>query len=179
MPAKRPMDGSVQSFVTTGTISVNDPTKENRSYSVEADALLDANDPDTNFGAVSNSLINQLDKHGIFRFDYSSNSDTILKAEVHIPVKYGSNSCAIKYIADDSWVESAVTWNNQPASQEELATADYDESWAIYDITDKVSAEGDKIISILLYETADGWQEFRYRETGWAEAYLNLEVRLE
>jgi PKD repeat protein len=173
-------DGAANSFVKTGQISVTDPTKEVRNYAVEADALLDADDPDANYGTEINSLISQLDKHGIFRFNYTSNSDTILKAELYIPVKYGSNPCAVKYIADDSWVETEITWNSQPAaSQEALAAAVYEDDWAIFDITDKITAETDEIISILLYETADGWQEFRYRETSWTEAYLRIEVELE
>ena len=172
-------DGAADSFVKTGEITVNDPTKETRDYPVEADALLDAGDPDTNFGEVANSLISQSDRHGIFRFNYTADSDAIVKAELHIPVKFGSNPCAVKYIADDSWVETAITWNNQPVSSEELAAAVYEDSWAVFDITDKVTEESDKILTVLLYETADGWQEFRYRESGWTEAYLQLEVQLE
>ena len=170
-------DGAAESLEKKGTISVKDPAKEVSNYPVEADALLDANDPDTNFGTVINSLVTQDDRHGIFRFNYSSNTGTILKAELYIPVKHGSNPCAVKYIADDSWGETSVTWNNQPASQEALATAVYEDGWAVFDITDKVAAETDGVISILLYETAQGWQEFRYRETGWVEAYLQLEVQ--
>lgn len=172
-------DGKAQSFTKTGKISVNDPTKEKRTYPVEADALLDANSPDSNFGAAVNSLINQGDKHGIFRFNYSANSNTIVAAKLYIPVKYGSTPCAVKYVGDDSWAETAVTWNNQPASGAQLATAVYEDSWAIFDITDPAIAESDEVLSVLLYGTAAGWQEFRYRETGWAEPYLQLEVQLE
>jgi hypothetical protein len=46
-------------------------------------------------------------------------------------------------------------------------------------VTDKAIEESDQILSVLLYETADGWQEFRYRESGWTEAYIQLEVLLE
>lgn len=172
-------DGNSDSSPKTGEISVNDPQKETRNYPVEADALLDANSPDSNFGTVADSLISQLDKHGIFRFDYTSNTDTILTARLYIPVKFGSNLCAVKYVEDDTWSETTVTWNNQPVSGEELATAVYEADWAIFDITDKVLAETDKVLSVLLYETTSGWQEFRYQETSWADPYLQLEVQLE
>ena len=172
-------DGEADSFAKTGEISVHDPAKETVSYPVEADALLDAGSPDSNFGTVTDSLITQSEKHGIFRFDYTSSTGTILTARLYIPVKFGSNLCAVKYVADDSWSETAVTWSNQPASGEELATSVNEDGWAIFDISDKVIAETDRKISVLLYEKASGWQEFRYQETGWVEPYLQLEVQLD
>jgi PKD repeat protein len=172
-------DATSDSFIKTGGISVNDPQKETRDYTVEVDALLDADSPDSNFGDVENSLISELDKHGIFRFDFSANTDTILTAKLYIPAKFGNNPCAVKYVADDSWSETAVTWNNQPASGDELATAVYDGDWAVFEITEAIIAETDKVISVLLYEKTSGWQEFRYKETSWDSPFLQLEVQLD
>src|SRR5690606_15025128 len=140
---------------------------------VEADAYLYSGNPDANYGTVLYSNIDQNDRHGIFRVDYTANTNEIISAEFNIPIKFGSYECAVKYVEDDSWGELSVTWNNQPASSEELASS----TTGKFDITDKVKNEADKVMSLLLYEHGNSWQEFRYRETGWAFPLLRLQTR--
>ncbi len=162
------------SYTKNIIITVSDPTTSSTSVSVEADALLDAEKPDENFGTVYNSRITDADKHGIFRVDFSEVKGEVVSAKLHIVNKYGKNPCAVKYIADDSWGETSVTWNNQPRSANELAKAEYTDSHAVFNITEKVKVEDDKKISVLLYEQSNEWQEFRYRETSYAVPYLEI-----
>ena len=165
-------NGSLDSQTISG-FSVSDPTTEFTNYPVEADAYLYFGNPDANYGTVLYSNIDQNTRHGIYRVDYSANTNEIVGAECSIPVKFGSTECAVKYVEDDSWGELTVTWNNKPASFEELASSTNGK----FDITDKVKNEADKVISLLLYEHGNAWQEFRYRETGWAFPYLRLQTR--
>jgi len=164
--------GSLDSKTVSG-ISVSDPTTEFTDYPVEADAYLYSGNPDANYGTVLYSNIDQNARYGIYRVDYSANANEIISAEFNIPIKFGSYECAVKYVEDDSWGELSVTWNNQPASFEELASSTNGK----FDITDKVKNEADKVMSLLLYEHGNSWQEFRYRETGWAFPYLRLQTR--
>lgn len=165
-------NGSLDSKTVSG-ISVSDPTTEFTNYPVEADAYLYSGNPDANYGTVPYSNIDQNTKHGIFRVDYSANTNEIISAEFNIPIKFGSNECAVKYVEDDSWGELSVTWNNQPIASEELASSTNGK----FDITDKVKNEADKVMSLLLYEHGNSWQEFRYREAGFAFALLRMQTR--
>jgi PKD repeat protein len=171
-------DGINFSFEKTWTIVVSDPATEFNSCPVEADAFLNAESPDANFGTVPNSRIDTDIRHGIFRVKYPLDGNEIMNASLHIASKYGANDCALRYIADDSWGENTVTWNNQPASGIVISTSDYREGWGVFDITEAVKNEKDSTISVLLYETASEWQEFRYRETSYAIPFLRIESRI-
>ncbi|MDD4225869.1 MAG: PKD domain-containing protein [Mariniphaga sp.] len=171
-------DGSMQSFEKKITIEVSDPRTETSTFPVNADAFLDAESPDANFGAVLNSRIDNTSRHGIFRVKYPLDGNEIINASLHIASKYGTNACALKYVADDNWEETTVTWNNQPESTTLIGTSDYQDGWGVFDITEAVKNEKDSTISALLYETDAGWQEFRYRETSYAIPFLKIKNKI-
>lgn len=170
-------DAISTSFIKNVTITVSDPTTDFTVFGIKEDALLDANNPDVNYGTVLNSMISETDEHGIFKVSFPGITEEIVSAKLYIASKYGDNGCAVKYIPDDSWKENTVTWNNQPSSNDILAYATYEDGWGVFDVTETVKNETDETLSVLLYETTSGWQEYRYRETSYAIPYLKVETR--
>lgn len=159
------------------TITVEDPTLKYDSYTVIEDAYLEKDNPNTNYGDVANSRVTSDDRYGIFKVDFSSNSNAIESARLYIPVKYNNYRCSMFYISDDGWKENSVTWNTMPETGSFIDTTHYDDSWAYFDVTNIIINESDKVASFLLKQDADEWQEFRYKETSWATPYLYIESR--
>lgn len=169
---------SGQSATDKLLIDVNAPEHTVTDYVVEADAFLNSNSPDANFGSVQNSRISSDQGTGIYRVNYSGNNTEIVIAEFLVDSKFGTNPMFLNYSSDDSWGEHTVTWNNQPSNGTLLGSGIYNvEEWAVFDITEAVQNESDEIISLIMSQNGTGWQEFRYKETSWAQPYLKLTTR--
>jgi len=90
----------------------------------EADAYIDGDYPDDNIGddlVIGVTATTDVLTRGYLRFDLSSvpNGATIIYAELKLYVEeQGAEPCenlqALR-IADDTWEELTITWNNQPA----------------------------------------------------------------
>lgn len=171
-------DGADTSKTVSTTITVLDPTLETDNYDVVADAYLEADNPTTNYGDVANSRVTANDRYGIYRVDYSSNVNNIVSARFFIPVKFNENRCSLYYIDDDTWQETQVTWATKPAAGILLDTTHYENDWAYFDVTDIVRTETDKVLSFLLIQDGNEWQEFRYKESGWTAPYLHIQSRI-
>lgn len=171
-------DANDSSKTVSMTITVIDPTLELNDYNVIADAFLDANNPTSNYGDASNSLVSSNDNYGIYKVDYSSNVNEIISAKFYIPVKFNAQVCSLYYIADDSWQEDQITWNSKPVTGVFLDTTHYNDVWAYFNVSDIVANEADKIISFMLIQDGDEWQEFRYKESGWTAPYLHIESKI-
>lgn len=99
----------------------------------EADAMLSSkpSERDTNF---SNPQYNQILlrtrepanpddlQYGIFRFNVSAVTDSIVSAKLRLFfTTQGPGNVGVYAVANDSWGETAITWNNKPAYGNKIA----------------------------------------------------------
>ena len=136
----------------------------------------------SNFGGA-NTLVTKNDGVGYFRqsflrFDLSGISGTIASARLLMtPTSLGnlaSISNQVQLVPTDTWGESTLTWNNQPAAGTLLG------SWSVsaantavaLDVTSSAAAAlgGDRLLSVLVSSPtnvgAEGWVNYGSRENG-------------
>jgi len=96
------------------------------------------------------------------QFDVSGISGPILSAKLKLYVSYRNTTGPVEIfpVADDSWTESGITWNNKPAEgASKLASASITAAgvWYTFDITSYVQSEhaGDKIVSLNLKDSTN------------------------
>jgi hypothetical protein len=104
------------------------------------------------------------DRHTYIRFDASSVSGTVSSAVLRIYGKLDDNRNTnipvnVHAVSNTTWTESAITWNNKPATGASLGSATVTDSIARYytwDITAYVQSEkaaGRNILSLALLST--------------------------
>ncbi|MCU6712122.1 DNRLRE domain-containing protein [Paenibacillus sp. J5C_2022] len=164
------------SFGKTFHIQFSNPEDSTLAPSIQPvkDAYVqDGGYASTNFGTggllrVKDAVAAGYTRKSYLQFDVSSLS-SVSKAQLLV---YGRNSESTSTIgikaygvADDTWSEDTITWNNSPAaSAQELDTANVNDTWKYYvwDITSYVQQElaGDGVVSIMLAGTDDENQAF-------------------
>jgi predicted esterase len=112
------------------------------------------------------------------KFDLHSYSGVIVKAYLKITINRvvaitggGTNHADIFTVANDNWIDSALTWNNTPVRNNYLLTQNFptktstapDTSFLI-DITNYVKSEysGDKILSLCMVDTSNNGTDVRF-----------------
>jgi hypothetical protein len=125
-----------------------------------ADSYVQLEYPNTNFGhsfdhevLISAEAFPASHSYGLFKFDISSIDGAPASALFYTHARRETGATLYLYeVTDDSWTETGVTWNNQPAIssliQEQLVDPyDY---WVEWNITDYAITEygGDKIVSL-------------------------------
>ena len=107
-----------------------------------------------------NSNLDSYDRRMFLRFDLSSVSSTsvssaVLKLYVASLVE-GPAPIAVFPVTSNSWTETGITWNNQPAFGSQLLSTSLPTiGWASFNVTAFVNSQlaGDKKVSLMLWDT--------------------------
>ena len=128
----------------------------------DADAFVQFNKPDENFGNQNNMVIKstydfKFNRNGLIRFDLSEIEGEIYRAELHLTCKKEAGDSlamlSVYSVTDDAWMESGVTWNNAPEAinfLDQVANITSVNAVHKFNVTPFVilELEGDKIMSV-------------------------------
>ena len=102
-------------------------------------------------------------RQAFLKFNLPQIEGNIKKATLKLtPYWYGddlsSTEFQVLYVSDDSWSETAITYNNKPSIGKLLSTIVPSTEVNVFDITNQVKSEmsGDKILSVALQSTTVG-----------------------
>ncbi|PWE00312.1 CBM96 family carbohydrate-binding protein [Marinilabilia rubra] len=123
---------------------------------------------DNNFGSDSKIIVKEsaddiYDRAGFLRFDLSQITGDVFYAKVRLKV-YSEDAGAIhnlSMVADDSWTETGLTWNNQPQNTSLITNqaVPATNEWIEFDVTTEVNNENDGFLSVLI---SDAYQAENY-----------------
>lgn len=142
---------------STVRLSVNDQTPDytgpatvQRVYAIADAYVNDGATAGTNYGSATGLIIKK-DNLGYNREVYTKfplpvmDSAVISKVNLQLKVRNANTSITttswqVRYVADNSWTEAGINWNNRPGSTELLATvaSSVVGTAAVFDITAKV-----------------------------------------
>ncbi|HVI43917.1 MAG TPA: polysaccharide lyase family 8 super-sandwich domain-containing protein [Chitinophaga sp.] len=170
MPAS-PYAGATVSYIVSDATPDYVPALTRTVYPIADAYVNDGANAAVNFGTAT-SLIIKKDNTGYNREVFVKFSlptlDTAQISKVVYGVKVRGANTSIttttwqtKYVTDDSWTETGITWNNKPASGELLATAPGSTAGTVasFDITAKALEElrsGNGILSLHMVSTLRG-----------------------
>ena len=99
-----------------------------------------------------------------FKFNVSGVTGSVSSATLKLKVKLGVGAPVTAYaVSDNSWTETGITWNNQPALGSALDTVDLiDGTYNEFDVSGLIT--GDGTYTIALQGDTDVEQIFRSRE---------------
>lgn len=118
------------------------------TFSPTADATVNQNTPNKNFGSVTTVVINTApQKNFLMKFTVSGvNGKPVTQAKLRLRTTDGSDFGGNFYrVANNSWAENTVTWNNAPAADPAViaslgkVTAG---SWYEVDLSSLITADG-------------------------------------
>lgn len=153
-----------------------------------ADAKVVEGSPAGNYGAATNLYVQSADggsyqnERAWVQFDLSGrvpSAATITSAKLRLycyKTEGGDMNASVHQAADDTWTETGITWNNQPAFGAALDTAalvnSHKRVWYAWDVTGAVTAEagGDQVISLVVKpETESGstWLTYAFDSKEW------------
>lgn len=145
-----------------------DPLYARHIYPLADAYVNDGGSAGTNYGTATGLVIKKdnagYNREIFVKFDLGHpDTSQITKATLNFVVK-GANTAITttnwqtKYVADDSWQENTLTWNNRPASNGILdAFPGSPAGTAVeFDVTGKVKAESDGVISLHIVSTLRG-----------------------
>lgn len=100
-----------------GDVGASTDALTSKTFAAVADAEVSASQPSTALGK-STTLGSDGDpkRHSYLRFVVSGVSGTVKSAKVRCYVKNGSTNGPALYTTSSSWTETAITWNNKPAT---------------------------------------------------------------
>src|SRR3989304_2512638 len=149
-----------------------------------ADAELVQGAPTTNYGTATvvyicpttGNLIRNLLKFNISSIpvDATINSATLrVNCDGVYQLVGGVTDVQARKIADDTWTELGVTWNNQPTAGDVMDTIVPSVAWKEWNVLSYIQVEyaGDKIVSILMrcvnegYDANNRWSSWKSRES--------------
>ncbi|MCB1226889.1 MAG: DNRLRE domain-containing protein [Verrucomicrobiales bacterium] len=141
-----------------------------------ADAYVYDANPDTNYGGASALVVKKsgagFNRESFLRFDLPSASGILLGGTLRLSAGTASTPGvhAVALVADTTWSETGITWNNQPTAGAVLSTwtpAASSESFA--NVTAGLPTSG--LVSFKVYgqtQTSDGYVSYASRENGTA-----------
>jgi len=124
-------------YTTVTLTPADDAYVRDGSEADETYGTLNADDLYTKATSSSNSGYN---RRVYVKFDLSSIPGEIVDAQFRLKVRQVSSGPSVNYlwlVADDSWDESTITWNNRPGiifPLGDLSVADTDD-WVVWDVT--------------------------------------------
>jgi hypothetical protein len=130
-----------------------------QSFAAEADAYVASGSPNTNHGSAAALIADTSPRLEAFaRFRAQGLAGVVRRATLRLYVSNASSNGPVAYATSNSWSESTLNWNNQPA-QSGAALANKGalpaNTWAEYDVTSLVT--GDGVYSFdLVAESSDG-----------------------
>ena len=117
------------------------------NYSVDADATVDATQPDTVFGqGIRVTVDGSPERRGYVRFQVRGLEGRVTRATLRFFAKDPAADGPAVFSTSSSWSEDTLTWNNAPALQGSAladAGAVPDDSWVQYDVTSHVLGNGE------------------------------------
>jgi hypothetical protein len=174
----------VESTEHTSILTTTPSFSNNLTLSVDADATVDSEWPDDNFGFSSSLTISHYVVLGgdtyqwtYLKYDWGGLTFyNLSKAELHLMISWfpdaEGSTVWLYYSSNDSWRESGITWNNKPdfdpdpIANKTLGESDilgtsagtFRSSYGnfIVDITDLVKSEEDQTITFVLTITEWG-----------------------
>jgi hypothetical protein len=111
-----------------------------------------------NYGSADNLVTAASGRYAYFKFDLSSVPGPIVSAKLRIYQRTGFRYLRSVYdVADDSWTETGITWNNKPSFENERARITTNSAWNEWDISSYTAQEykNDKIITIVVKDPID------------------------
>ena len=127
-----------------------------------------------NFGTAfvleeKNSNLDSYDRRTFLRFDLSSITGTsISQATLKLYVTSlvdGTAPIAVFAVPSDSWTETGITWNNQPAFGSQLVSTSLPTTgWTSFNVTSFVNSQlaGDKKVSLALWDATQAVKLVRF-----------------
>src|SRR4051794_188685 len=129
-----------------GEQAIAQPALQTLIFEAEADSYVSnsLSTQDANFGAATSfDIDNSPESDGLVRFTLQGGTGAVIHATLSLYVRHGSGAAPLISLADNSWNESSVTWNNRPeetsatiTSQAQLETG----TTVDFDVTKLVSA---------------------------------------
>ena len=139
-------------------LSVVDAVLGTVNLDVVADSYVHSGSANTNYGTGTNLVTVASQRYGYLKFDLSSVPGPIISAKIRIYQRTGFRYLrAIYDVADDSWTETGITWNNKPSFESERASIiTTNSTWNEWDISSYVAQEynNDKIITLVVKDPA-------------------------
>ncbi|HVL23635.1 MAG TPA: DNRLRE domain-containing protein [Thermomicrobiales bacterium] len=116
------------------------------TFGAAADAEVRQASPNSNYGTVQTLQVDTSPVvHSYFRFDVTGVSGVVQSAKLRLWVTGGTaNGPPVYRVADTSWTETGITWNNKPAATNptgdkgSISTG----TWIEYDVTAFVGGNG-------------------------------------
>lgn len=147
-----------------------------------ADAYVTPDGPDKNFGLNTAWIVNRQYAQAYLKFDLSSlpsNAEITsvsLSALAYDGYAYGGDgNVYTSFVADDSWTETGITWNNKPAA----AASTAGEWFLWYDLTpeDKLGVNSNAALVPVVQGELDGDKQvsFRLHSPGYKTRYHSRE----
>ncbi|WP_372772900.1 DNRLRE domain-containing protein [Mangrovibacterium sp.] len=138
----------VLTVVANNTASVSLPTV--------ADTYVNGGSTSTNYGAAT-SLVTKggaTGRYAYFKFDLSSLTGPVVSAKLRLYQRTSYiEERSVYDVADDSWTETEIIWNNKPAYENERATISTSKAtWNEWDVSSYVAQEynNDKVITMVV-----------------------------
>jgi hypothetical protein len=132
-----------------------------------ADARVQQSNPTTNYGSSSKLSADLPNDQSYIRFNVSGVSGAVQSAILRLFVTNGSSNGPGVYATDNSWSETAITWNNRPPATSGVVAnvgSIVANSWAEFNVTALVAGNGTYNF-MLLPDDSDG-ADFDAREGG-------------
>jgi hypothetical protein len=176
---------AVFDVVKAAIITKTTPIVSNTTLSPTDDAWVREASPNENFGVTDQyfdvfSYNANRNRRSFLKFDLSvlpvGAIITLAQLKTHCGAKQNLiadvTDVEARKVADDTWLESTVTWNNQPTYGEVVATTPPIIGWNISTVTNYVKAElaTDKKVSLCMkckvesYDATDRGSEFKTTE---------------
>ncbi len=119
------------------------------TFTAEADALVQEQNPDTNAGTVNYLDVTKTNNRSIesyLRFTVSGVSGTVQSVLLRVySTTQNTNNGPAVYGTDNTWTETGITWNNRPARSNGAADNQGSipsNSWVEYDVTSLLAGNG-------------------------------------
>ncbi|MFB9056332.1 DNRLRE domain-containing protein [Mariniflexile ostreae] len=121
------------------------------TLSVDADAYVNEGKSNDNYGTATSMVTKVAGRYIYLKFDLSTVPGPIVSAKLRMYQRTSFKDLRSVYdVADDSWTETGITWNNKPAYNHERAVITTNPStWSEWDVSSYVAQEfnTDKVIS--------------------------------
>ncbi|MEP3837783.1 MAG: DNRLRE domain-containing protein [Algibacter sp.] len=140
-------------------LRVVDAVEGTMTLDVLADTYVrDAGNANNNYGSDDNIVTVASGRFGYLKFDLSGVPGTIISAKLRIYQRTTFKfSRSIYDVADDSWEENVITYNNRPSFENERARITTNSGWNEWDISSYAAQEysNDKLITVVVKDPVD------------------------
>ncbi len=146
-PTATPSSLATATPAMTATATATVSAGQSVAFTPNADAYVNSSYPDTNYGTLTTLRADgSPDVHSYVRFNVQGlGGYSIKRVRLLFYMNSGSSAgLAAEAVADNSWGETTITYNNAPALGATLATSGAVTSgaWSAMDVTSYVAAEG-------------------------------------